>query len=335
MKKLAILAVATTATATALAAPANSEARTGAASAEGSVRYAWVKSCPKKDYTVPCGTWTLSLSGGKQFPVTDTQVHPVTSKGKVDKEAVTAFAVSGNGQTIAYFRTSDKKLVARDLSTNATHVLPGKSAKLPKGIGMGDLDTFLSADGNVIVIDYFDQDSKLPSLIVNVKTGKIQKLNGDATVQGFSPDGDKLLATRYTDENTTQFVVYDENGNKGASQIVPQIVANNAPLALADDGTTVAVIITAPSGKQRLRVYDLASDTVGDSVNVNVPKNESAHRLFWNSSDNLTLWELRNDAQGNTIGATARNVDPSSGAISKIDSFKIKTKLWTWLLPGE
>jgi hypothetical protein len=276
----------------------------------------------------------VSLSNGKQLPVPDAQVHPVT-KGKLDKDTVTAFAVSGNGQSIAYFRTSDRQLVVRDLSTNAVHVLPGKSAKLPKGLGMGDLDTFLSADGSVIVIDYLDQNSTLPSLIVNVKTGKIQKLNGAATVQGFSPDGSKLLATRYTDENTTQFTVYDENGNKEASQIVPQIVANNAPLALADDGTTVALIIATPSGKQRLRVYDLASDTVGDSVDVKVPKDESPHRLFWDSSDNLTLWELRSDAQGNTIGATARKLDPSSGGTSKIDSFKIKTTLWTWWLPGE
>lgn len=342
MKKLAILAVAAAATAAAFAAPANAAAnvnaaaRTGATSAaKVSVRYTWVKSCKKKDYTVPCGPWTLSLSSGKQLQLTDARVHPVTYSGKVDKEASTAFAVSGNGKNVAYFRKSDGKLVVRDLSANKVHMLPGKSGKLPKGIGMGDLDTFLSADGSVIVIDYFDQNSTLPSLIVNVKTGKIRKLQANATVQGFSPDGDQLLVTRYTDENTTEFVVFDENGNKGARQVVPQVVANNAPLALANDGTSVALIVTTPSGKQRLRVYDLASDTVGDSVDVKVPKNESAHRLFWDSSDNLTLWELRNDAQGNTLGATARSLDPSSGATSKIDSFKITPSVWAWWLPGE
>ncbi|MEZ0071460.1 hypothetical protein [Planotetraspora sp. GP83] len=345
MKKLAILALAAAAT-TAFAGAGQAEARTGAASAttktatatgasKAQVRYAWVKSCRKKDYTVPCGPWTLSLRNGKTLPLTDARVFPVTYEGKGDKESSTSIAVSGNGRKVAYFRKSDGKLVVRDLASGKVNALPGKAARLPKGVGMGDLDIFLSPAGDAAVIDYFDQDAKAPSLIVDLKSGKIRKLAAHSVVQGFSPDGTRVLVTDATAENTTEFAVYDEIGHKTNSQIVPQVVANNTPIALGDDGTSVALIITTPAGKQRLRVYDLASDTVGDAVNVKVPASETANRLEWASDDSLTIWELLNDSNGNAVGATARHLDPSSGSTSKIDSFKIKSKAWAWWLPGE
>jgi hypothetical protein len=346
MKRLAILAMAAAATATAVAAPMSaasakvststvSKARTANATAAGTIRYAWLKGCKKRDYTVPCGSWTLALANGRQLRLADARVHPVTAGGRVDKKSATTFSVSGEGKSVAYFRKSDNKLVVRDIATNKVRALPGKAAKMPKGIGMGDIDTFLSNDGSHIAIDYLDTDFRLPSLIVNLATKKVRKVKANYTVQGFSPDGGQLLTTRYTDDNTTEFVVFDDDGDKGASQVVPQIVANNLPIALANDGTSVALMITTPSGKQRLRVYDLAADTVGDAVNVKVARDESALRLAWDSGESLVLWELKIDGQGNTTGATVRRLDPSSGASSTIDSFAIKKSIWGWWLPGE
>ncbi|WP_214109615.1 hypothetical protein [Acrocarpospora catenulata] len=329
-KSLAMLAVAAAAVA---ALPGVAEARTGAAS--GVARYVWVNSCPKKDYTVPCGPWTVTTRTGKKVALPDAQVFPVDAAGRTDKESSTTIALSGDGAHVAYFRKSDNRLVVRDLRNNKVRTLPSKAAKLPKGIGMSDVDTFLSEDGNLLVIDYFDEGARRPSLIVDVAAGTTRTLPGNANMQGFSPNGEHLLVTRYTDENTTEFAVFDAQGVKENSQVVPQIVANNAPLALSDDGSTVALIVTSPKSTQTLRVYDLTADTVGDPVRVKVAKNEYAHRLFWTGDDQLTLWELRSNTAGTTTGASAHRLDPTTGTTSVIDSFKIHSKVWTWWLPGE
>ncbi|MEV0971407.1 hypothetical protein [Microtetraspora glauca] len=335
-RKLAVLAAAVAATASALAVPTAAEAKTGAASAASAqIRYAWVKSCPKKDYTVPCGSWTLALRDGKTRKLTDARVNPVTASGKVDKDMVSTLAISGDGQNVAYFRKSDNKLVVRDLAANRVRVLPGKAALVPKGIGMGDVAATLSPDGDSVVIEYQDDAGKLPSLLVDMNAGKVTKIRANVDVQGFSPDGHHILASRYTSENTTELVVFDESGATTGRKVVPQVIANNMPQALANDGNTVAVMISTSGGKQRVRVYDLASDTVGDAVNVNTPKNESPHRLSWDDSDNLTLWQLRNDAEGNTTGIVRRSLDPTSGATKKADTFTITSKMYMWWLPGE
>ncbi|MBO3746943.1 hypothetical protein J5X84_12775 [Streptosporangiaceae bacterium NEAU-GS5] len=339
MKRLTILAIA----AAALVVPATmAEAKTGAvstasksAAASSQVRYAWLKSCPKSTYTIPCGSWTVTLTSGKSVVLKDAVVHPIMANGKVDKEGATSFAISGNGKVVSYFRKSDRKIVVRDVASGRVRALPGKAASLPKGLGMSDLDTFLSDDGTKVLIDYFDAAGTRPSLIVDLTGGSTRTLRADSAGQGFSPDGKLVLATRFTDENTTEFAVYDESGAKVNSQVVPQIVANNSPIALSDDGTTVGVLITTSKGKQRLRMYDLATDTVGDAVDLSLPKSESAHRLFFDASGNVKLWELRYDKAGNVAGATQRRVSPGSGATSVVDSFKVKSNTWTWWLPGE
>ncbi len=67
-------------TALAVMSPATvAEARTGAASAPA--RYVWLKSCPKKDYTVPCGQWMITRRDGTTTPLADAQVHRVTASG--------------------------------------------------------------------------------------------------------------------------------------------------------------------------------------------------------------------------------------------------------------
>ncbi|GII02380.1 TolB family protein [Planobispora takensis] len=327
---LGALTLTAAAAATVTASPA--QANTGAASAD-TVRYAWTKSCQKKDYIFPCGHWTLTMRSGKTIKLTDARTRPVNKKGKVDKESITTFAVSGDGRVVNYFKGD--KLVVRDVNTGEVRPLPGAAAVLPKGLGMDNLDTTLSPDGSIVVVDYFDEKDRLPSMVANVKTGKVIKLSAKYAVLSFSPDGEHLLTSRYTDDNTTEFAVFDAAGEKTASQVVPQIVSNNAPIALADDGNTVALVITGGSGKTSLRTYDLAADTVSEAVPLGIPKKESSQRLFWNPSGILTLWTALLDEEGDVTAAVKRTVDAGSGTTRTLDSFKIKGSPWSWWLPGE
>ncbi|MBG0827469.1 hypothetical protein HS041_06790 [Planomonospora sp. ID67723] len=327
---LAALALAAAAASTVIVAPA--QAYTGAASADA-VRYAWIGSCPKKDYTVPCGDWTLTMRSGKTIKLTDAQVHPKNAEGKVDKESTALFAVSGDGRFVNYFK--DGKLVIRDVNSGEVRPLPGKAATLPKGLGMVDVDTVISPDGSILVVDYYDSAEKLPTLVTNLKTGKVVTLPTSNSVQSFSPDGEHLLTSRFTDDNTTEFAVFDAEGKQTSSQVVPQIVSNNSPIALADDGNTVAVVVTGGSNKPRLRTYDLAADTVSEAVALGTPKNETAQRLFWDPAGTLTLWTSRESGDEKTIAAVQRTVNAETGATRKLDSFRVKSATWTWWLPGE
>src|SRR5690242_6625606 len=113
-RTLALLAMAAMATTTALMGPV--EAYTGAAStataktvaqkatqtgkitgtakAGAAVRYAWVRSCEKGDFSVPCGAWTLTLRNGRTVKLSDAVVYPRDTTG-VDKESSAPIAVSG------------------------------------------------------------------------------------------------------------------------------------------------------------------------------------------------------------------------------------------------
>ncbi|MDP9863377.1 MULTISPECIES: hypothetical protein [Streptosporangium] len=327
----AVLAIAAAAAAM-ITTPA--DARTGAAS-DDSVRYAWIKACPKpkKDYKIPCGNWTLAMRSGKTIKLTDARVNPKQAGGKVDKESSALFAVSGDGRSVNYIKGD--KLVVRDVNSGKVRPLPGRAAKLPKGIGQGEVDTTLSPDGSIAVVDYFDDAEKLPSLVANLKTGKVVELPSKNSVMSFSPDGQHLLTGRFTDDNITEFAVFDAEGRETSSQVVPQIVSNNAPIALADDGTTVTLIITGGSGKVRLRTYDLASDTVSDPVPLGTPKGESAQRLYWDAAGTLTLWTSTGDEEGTVVSAVKRRVNAETGATRKLDSFRVRSDPWTWWLPGE
>ncbi|MFC0864123.1 hypothetical protein ACFHYQ_17655 [Sphaerimonospora cavernae] len=334
---LTVSASATSVTASAarntLATSIPSAARTATTSADKRIRYVWVKECGKGDATVPCGPWTVTLANGKDVRLTDALVFSLTAKGKVDTGVMAPVTVSGDGNRVAYFRKPDGKLVVRDVAKGRVHVLPGSSAKPPKGVTMSDVVLTLSPDGEIVAIDYGDRNEKLPSLLVDLRSKKIGKLKGNLTVEGFSPDGKHVLTRRVTSENTTEFAAYDLDGNRTNSQVVPQVVANNSPIALADDGTSMALIINMSGTKRRLRTYDLASDTVGDYVDVTAPKGEDAYSLRWTPDGGLALWALRWDREMNLRGVTLRGLDPATGATTKIDSFKLRSDLWNWYLP--
>ncbi|TKK86784.1 hypothetical protein FDA94_20210 [Herbidospora galbida] len=303
------------------------EASTGAASSPA--RYVWLKACAKADYSVPCGKWMIYRRDGSSTSLPDAQVHQVTASGGVDRESSLQPALSGDGRRVAYFTTA-KKLVVRDLVTGKVHPVRGAAAKPPKGLLINDLDTMLSYDGKRLAIDYVQ--GTLPSKVVDVASGSYYTLPADTSLQGFSGDGSKVMVTATSDQNTTIFSSYDADGEV-SSQEVPQVVDGNYPLALADDGRSIAVFI---EGRQAaLRVYDLASDSVGPPVKLTMPKGERANKLAWQSSDRLLLWTYRNNANGDVIGGGLRTIDVDTGELKKIDSWTLRSGLWIWWLPGE
>ncbi|MDH2428970.1 hypothetical protein [Sphaerisporangium sp. TRM90804] len=340
-RTLAACVVAGGLAATVLSGPA--QAGTGAASAGGrdaaaageAIRYAWVDECPKKGSTVPCGAWTLNLRSGRKVVLGDAVVFPREPGGGVDRENSAPLAVSGDGSRLVYFRKSDGRLVWNRAAGGKARALPGGAGRVPKGIGMGDVNPTLSHDGTVLVIDYTDEAGKLPTLAVDLTAGDVERLPGGDAVQGLSPDGRQVLTSRFTEDNTTAFSVYGIDGSTGESREVPQVVSNNAPVALADDGVTVGVVIFSTSGKPRLRQYDLSTDAVSPAVEMGLAGNELPYHLMWTRSGALTLWSLRLDAAGDFSHAVARGVNPSTGGLKKADSFRLRAGVWAWWLPGE
>ncbi|MER7207874.1 hypothetical protein ABT340_12475 [Streptosporangium sp. NPDC000239] len=299
------------------------------------VRYAWIKSCAKGDHTVPCGKWTLTLRSGRTVRLDDARVNPRRANGTVDKDAGTTFAVSGDGRVVNYLRGD--VLVVRDVTSGKVVPLPGRAATLPKGLDQASVDTMLSEDGSAVVIDYLDEEERLPSLLVDRESGKIATLPAKINVMGFSPDGRHVLTSRYTDDSTTEFVIFDGAGRVTASRVVPQIVANNSPVALANDGTTTAFVVTgAMTKKARLHTYSLTSDTVSAAVRLGVSVNDGAQRLSWNPAGTLTLWTSFSEAHGGQVTSAAkRTVNARTGTVHTVDSFPIKNAPWSWWLPGE
>jgi hypothetical protein len=343
---LALAAAAVTAVTTVTALPsAASAARGAAASTERAaetgaptgktVRYAWLRACKKKDYEVPCGHWRLTLRNGKTVKLTDARVHPKLRNGKVEKESSATFAISGDGRYVNYFRASDGKLVVRDVATGKVRALPGRAARLPKGLGMLDVDTMLSTDGRHAIVDYYDDKAKLPTLLIDLSTRAITELPGNENVWSLSPSGDKVLTVRGTSENTSEIVTYDAEGNEIEKRVAPQVVANNGPLAVADDGVTTAFVVQREKGRPLVRRYDLSADQVSPAVTLKLGKYDVPSRISWNTSGSLTLWSTVSNKKGDLVGAVKRTVDPETGALRTEDSFGIRPRLLTWWLPGE
>ncbi|MBB4913318.1 hypothetical protein [Streptosporangium saharense] len=328
LRGLAVLALATLVATTVTVSPA--EARTA-----DPVRYAWIKSCAKGDRTVPCGKWTLTLRSGRTVKLDDARVNPRRPNGTVDREAGTTFAVSGDGRVVNYLKGDI--LVVRDVASGKVTPLPGRAATLPRGLDQASLDTVLSEDGSAVVVDYLDDSEHLPSLLVDLRSGKIATLPSKINMLGFSPDGRHLLVSRYTDDSTTEFAVFDGGGRVTASRVVPQIVANNSPVALANDGTTTAFVVTgALTKKARLHTYSLASDRVSAAVPLGISVNDGAQRLSWDSAGTLTLWTGFTEGHGGQVTSAAkRTVNARTGAVRVVDSFPIRNAPWSWWLPGE
>ncbi|WP_248959315.1 hypothetical protein [Sphaerisporangium perillae] len=280
-----------------------------------SVRYASLKRCVVKKEEMPCGPWQLTLHSGGKRALTDARVFPRNARGKVTKDVPAPIAVSGDGRYIAYVRERDDRLVVREL-TGKVHVMPADT--LPKGTDMAGVTLSLSLTGaRLAVVDGAGQ--KFIRLF-DVAAGELLgSIPGDRGFKGFSGDEDEVLTTLGTDENTTQIITYDLTGDEVARQVPPQIAAQGTPAALHADGRSVAFY---SQGTHTLKVYDLASDTVVNSVRVRFPGGEAPEMVDWTGTREVTAHVFHGDGGSGTM--TVLRVDVGSGAVKVRDSYRIK-----------
>ncbi|MEU6411898.1 hypothetical protein [Microbispora sp. NPDC046933] len=302
-----------------------------AATAHHSIRYASVDACTAKDgTTTPCHTWRLDLLDGRRVALKDAMLWPLNAKGKTVKELQAPLSVSGDGESVAYFRKSDHRLVVREFHGAAhamgpVHVMPKKA--LPRGVGMDDAWLRLSQDGARLVLGYSVKDGSSRARIFDVagasETGALRAFD---TFRGFSGDGSAVLVEQNTEENTTGLGVYDTGGDELARVVPPQIVAANVPWALSSDDRTVA-FVTGGGTKARLRFYDAMADQAGGSVRFSLPPDASIDMIDWTGEHEVTLHLVRSEKVDRV---TILRVDTRTGKTRVRDSYKVRAGTFSY-----
>ncbi|MEV7807171.1 hypothetical protein AB0O28_29920 [Microbispora sp. NPDC088329] len=310
---------------------AASQAGTARHSAHHSIRYASVDACTVKDLgSIPCHTWRLDLLDGERVALKDAMVAPLNAKGKPVKEMQAPFSVSGDGESVAYFRKSDHRLVVREFHGSAhamgpVHVMPKKL--LPRGVGMNEAWVRLSQDGARLILGYGVKDGSSRARIFDVpgarETGALAPFG---TFRGFSGDGSAVLVDQGTDENTTELAVYDTAGGELARVVPPETVAVNLPWGLSSDGRTVA-FVTGAGKKARLRFYDATTDQSGGSVRFSLPSDASVEMIDWTGEHEVTLHLIRS---ATVDRVTILRVDTSTGGTRVRDSYKVRAGTFTY-----
>ncbi|WP_143020147.1 hypothetical protein [Sinosporangium album] len=313
------------------------------ANADDTVRFTWADACEKNTFTAPCGPWKMTLRSGKVVKLADVRVIAKDAKGTSVKYWPAPTAVSGDGRFIHYFREADDTMVVRNVATGAVEALPDAVAKPPKGLGMMDIDPRLSPNGRYLVLDYGDdrgdQKGTRPSVLVDLERGTHAEIPAAYEILGFGPDGSRLLVNRFTSKGAAEFAVFGADGRKQVSRMVPREVASNGPVALAEDGATVALVVgySRAGAKTGLRHYNLSTGVFSSAVKLGYPRQEHPHSLYFDASGNLTLWTRLSTGDRAFAGAARYAVDPRNGDTRKKDSFGIPDKAGdSWLqLPGE
>nr|WP_226872290.1 hypothetical protein [Microbispora sitophila] len=295
------------------------------ATAHHSIRYASVDACTAKDgATTPCHTWRLDLLDGTRVALKDAMVWPLNAKGKPNKEMQAPLSVSGDGESVAYFRKTDHRLVVREFH-GPVHVMPKKL--LPRGVGMDDAWVRLSQDGARLILGYSVKDGSSRARIFDVsgasETGTVPAFG---TFRGFSGDGSAVLVEQSTDENTTGLGVYDTKGGELAHVVPPQIVAANVPWALSSDDRTVA-FVTGSGKKARLRFYDATTDQTGGSVRFSLPSDASVEMIDWTGEHEVTLHLIRSASVDHV---TILRIDTRTGKTRVRDSYKVRAGTFTY-----
>lgn len=304
-------------------------------SADAAARAVWIKSChnKKQQLNVPCGHWQLIMRDGSKKTVPDAAAASVSADGsKTDEEA--SFAISGDGTWIVYERAKDHRLVARKAAGGAVTELP--KSLVPKGLGTGGVTVYLTGSGDKVLVNYEDVAEREPGKVVTVATGAIVKLPPKDAMQGFSADGDEVLALRYRKDNTTQVVAHRLDGSS-IKQTPPQVVVNAPVRALAADGRTLAVFVSGNADKKkapRLRVYDLETGALSPGVDLALKPTETPYLAEWTGDDRLTV-KVSSGGDGAPTVLRVLTVDVASGAIAKLDRYSISKTNYTWYAAGE
>ncbi|NUW45390.1 hypothetical protein [Nonomuraea rhodomycinica] len=307
-----------------------SSAATGSAAA----RAAWIPSCESKGGdTRACGHWRLLMADGRTLAVPDAATNRTDAKGRrVDDEG--RFAISGDGRVIAYELARDHRVVVRGAAGGRVKELP--RSLVPKGTGTGDLTLTLSPAGDRLLVSYDDDADRRPTKVVTIATGKVTELPAAEEPAGFSGDGDEVLARRFPGDNTTALVAHRLGGGS-TSRTPPQVVANAATLALAADGRTVAVLIDGDADAKRpprLRIYDLDSGELHDTVKLALKPSASPYLARWTADGRLVLTTTTDDV-GRPAVVRVLTADPGTGAVRQNDRYTLGKDRYAFYVAGE
>ena len=298
-------------------------------------RAVWIKSCDdkKNDTTYPCGHWQLIMRDGRKIAVKDAAATGVDGKGrKADDTGL--FAISGDGRVIAYERARDHRIVVRGTTGGPVKVLA--ASLVPKRYGTDPLALYLSPKGDKVLIDYTDDQERIPGKVVTVATGKVAQLPAKDTVKGFSGDGGEVLLQHDARDNTSSLVAYRGDGTS-VKRTPPQVVANAALTALAADGKTVAVIVSGDVDAKkapRLRIYDLETGDLSTGVDLALKPGQTPYLARWTGDGRLTAL-VRSGDDGSTAVVRELTVDIGTGAVTRTDRYTISKARYTFSAAGE
>jgi hypothetical protein len=281
------------------------------------IKYVSVKSCKTHENIRPCGPWRLEMHSGTERLLSDALVNPIDRHGKAVKDLTAPIAVSGDGQSVAYFRKRDHRLVVRELG-GPVHVM-GKDA-LPKKADMASVQLHLSQYGDSLAVE-FDQGE--PTRVYDVSRGLGPgKIPGAYSVLNLSRDGETVLVAQYTPDNTTRLLTFDAEGHELSRVEPPQVVANNAPLGLSEDGT-MAAFFSGVGPKSKLRLYDMRADSVFTSIKVKLGSTDSPEAIDWTGDHEITA-HIPHLAESGRTSMRILVIDTETGTIKVRDSYRVK-----------
>lgn len=322
----ALLASAVLAGAAAAPARAQVPARTGVA---------WIPSCTEKKtgVEVPCGTWRLVAPGGRATTVPGIAATAVDGRGRSTGEPA-PFAVSADGHTVAHQRARDHRLVVWHLPSGRRTTLP--ASLLPKGSGTDLVGLRLSPAGDRVLVDYRDDAERVPTRIYTLATGKTVSLRGGDRPLGFSPDGRRVLTERTTGDFTVALIAHRLDGGS-VKRTPPQVVANAAVKALADDGRTVAVFVAgdpARDRRPRLRLYDLETGELSAGVDLGLDPRSTPYAARWGKGGTITAI-LSDDGEERSSAVRVLAVDPETGAVKQTERYRLSARHYEYHAAGE
>ncbi|NUP82574.1 MAG: hypothetical protein HOV96_34050 [Nonomuraea sp.] len=293
-------------------------------------RAAWVPSCydDEQGEQYACGPWHLIMRDGRRLTVRDTFGVRIGAKGgKV--RASGAFAISGDGRTIAYERVRDHRVVVRSAAGGPVRELPG--ALSPSSARTKGLTLILSHTGHRILVARAGTRR-----VLTLATGRITELPATGDPQGFSGDGDEVYATRDLSDSTKWLYAYGLDGSV-IKKSAPQFVANAFATALSPDGHTVAAVSSGTLDRKRpprLRTYDLETGRLSEAVDLPVTADSPPFAAVWTPDGKVVVHAYSSD-YGKPSVVRVLTVDPGTGEAARTDTYKVAADDPFILFPGE
>ncbi|MGW0805914.1 hypothetical protein [Nonomuraea sp. NPDC002799] len=285
---------------------------------DDTVRYVSIKGCPMKGGgTKPCGPWRIGTHGGGRSVLHDAQGVARKADGTSSLYYAAPVAVSGNGRRLAYF-TKPGRLAVRTVGGGVR--LLAKDA-LPR-VAQWRVSLRLSDDGGRLAALVDGSRARIFDTATGARLGT---LPAGADLQGFSGDGDELLASAAGDESVTDLVVYSDTGERLLRVTPPQVIGTNTPQALAADGRTVASVVTGK--RPELVTYDVATDQVIGRTKVTLPAG-GVEMVDWTGETQVTV---------HLVGAnrmTIVEIDTETGTTKVRDRYRMPADAFVFAACG-